>query len=50
MRDIILLQCTECKNKNYATMKNKKNTTGKITIKKYCKFDRRHTEHKETKA
>ena len=50
MRDIILLQCTECKSKNYSTMKNKKNTTEKINIKKFCKRDRRHTVHKETKA
>ncbi|MBF0566399.1 MAG: 50S ribosomal protein L33 [Nitrospirae bacterium] len=50
MRDIILLQCTKCKSKNYATKKNKKNTTGKLVIKKFCKFDRQHTEHKETKA
>ena len=50
MRDIILLQCTECKSKNYSTMKNKKNTTEKINIKKFCKKDRRHTVHKETKA
>ncbi len=50
MRDIILLQCTECKSKNYATRKNKKNTTEKILMKKYCKFERRHTDHKETKS
>ena len=50
MRDILLLQCTVCKRKNYSTRKNKKNTTEKLVLKKYCKFDRRHTEHKETKA
>ena len=30
MRDIILFQCTECKERNYSTMKNKKNTTEKL--------------------
>jgi large subunit ribosomal protein L33 len=50
MRDIILLQCTECKNKNYSTMKNKKNTPDKLQLKKYCKHCRKHTLHKETKA
>ncbi|KJU85097.1 Ribosomal protein L33 [Candidatus Magnetobacterium bavaricum] len=50
MRDIILLQCTVCKRKNYSTRKNKKNTTGKLTLKKFCRHDRKHTEHKETKA
>ena len=50
MRDIILLQCTECKNKNYSTTKNKKNTPDKLQLKKYCRHCRRHTLHKETKA
>ena len=50
MRDIILLACQTCKQRNYSTMKNKKNTTGKLELKKYCKFCRLHTVHKETKA
>ncbi|MDW7999317.1 MAG: 50S ribosomal protein L33 [Thermodesulfovibrio sp.] len=50
MRDIILLQCTECKSKNYSTTKNKKNTPDKLQLKKYCKHCKRHTLHKETKA
>jgi large subunit ribosomal protein L33 len=50
MRIIILLQCTECKRRNYSTMKNKKNTTDKLELKKYCRHCRKHTAHKETKA
>jgi len=50
MRTIILFQCTECKNKNYSSMKNKKNTTEKIELSKFCKHCRKHTPHKETKA
>jgi len=50
MREIILLQCTECKNKNYSTTKNKKTTPDKLQLKKYCKHWRRHTLHKETKT
>ncbi|NOX20866.1 MAG: 50S ribosomal protein L33 [Nitrospirae bacterium] len=50
MRMIILLQCTECKNKNYSTTKNKRNTPDKLQLKKYCRHCRRHTVHKETKA
>ncbi|MCX8084909.1 MAG: 50S ribosomal protein L33 [Calditerrivibrio sp.] len=49
MREIITLACTECKNRNYTTTKNKKTTTGKLELKKYCKFDRKHTVHRETK-
>ncbi|MBI5142877.1 MAG: 50S ribosomal protein L33 [Nitrospirae bacterium] len=50
MRDIILLRCDECKERNYSTMKNKKNTTEKLNLKKYCNRCRKHTAHKETKA
>jgi large subunit ribosomal protein L33 len=49
MRINILLQCTECKRRNYSTEKNKKNTTGRLEVKKYCPFDRKHTVHRETK-
>ena len=50
MRIILLLQCEECKRRNYSTMKNKKNTTDKLMLKKYCRHCRKHTAHKETKA
>jgi len=49
MRDIITLQCTECGRRNYTTTKNKKINKEKLQIKKYCKFDRKHTVHKEVK-
>ncbi|MBF0170531.1 MAG: 50S ribosomal protein L33 [Nitrospinae bacterium] len=49
MRDIIHLQCTECKRKNYSTTKNKKRTPDRIEMKKYCRFCHKHTPHKETK-
>jgi len=49
MRDIVILACSECKNRNYTTTKNKKTTTGKLEFKKYCKHCRTHTVHKETK-
>ncbi len=49
MRDIITLACSECKQRNYTTTKNKKNTSQKLEFKKYCRFCRTHTPHKETK-
>ncbi|WP_432735555.1 50S ribosomal protein L33 [Maridesulfovibrio sp. FT414] len=49
MRVKIQMQCTECKRRNYSTMKNKKNTTGRIELKKYCPFDKKHTLHRENK-
>ena len=49
MRDIIILACTECKNRNYNTDKNKKNNPDRIEMNKYCKHCKKHTLHKETK-
>ena len=49
MRDIITLQCPECKNKNYSTTKNKKTTTGRLEFSKFCNTCRKHTAHKEAK-
>ena len=36
MREIITLACTECKNRNYTTEKNKKNDPDRIELKKFC--------------
>ncbi|MDR1505841.1 MAG: 50S ribosomal protein L33 [Treponema sp.] len=47
--ELIALQCAECKRKNYTTSKNRRNTQGKLELKKYCPFDRKHTLHVETK-
>lgn len=49
MRTIIQLECTTCKNRNYSTTKNKTRTPDRLNFKKYCKFCRKHTDHKETK-
>ena len=49
MRDIVALQCGDCKRRNYSTTRNKKTTTSKLEARKYCRFCRRHTDHKETK-
>lgn len=49
MRVKITLACTECKQRNYNTMKNKKNDPDRLEFNKYCRFCRKHTLHKETK-
>ena len=49
MRDNVTLQCSECKERNYVTTKNKKTTTGKLEFRKYCSRCRKHTSHKETR-
>lgn len=45
----ITLRCNECKQRNYNTKKNKKNTPDRVEMKKYCRFCRKHTVHTETK-
>jgi len=49
MRDIVQMQCTECKRKNYTTDKNKKTTSGKLEFKKFCRFCGGHKVHRESK-
>ena len=49
MRVKVTLECTECKQRNYNTMKDKKNTPDRIELNKYCPFCKKHTLHKETK-
>ena len=45
----VTLVCTECKQRNYDTKKNKKNDPDRLELNKYCKFCRKHTLHKESK-
>lgn len=45
----ITLACTECKQRNYNTTKEKKNHPERLETSKYCRFCRKHTVHKETK-
>ncbi|HIV86085.1 MAG TPA: 50S ribosomal protein L33 [Candidatus Monoglobus merdigallinarum] len=49
MQTKITLACTECKQRNYDTTKNKQNCPDRLELKKYCRFCRKHTVHKETR-
>jgi len=49
MRDIVSLACTACKRRNYSTTRNKKKTTERLEMKKFCPSCRAHTVHKESK-
>ncbi len=49
MRENITMACTECKQRNYETQKNKRNDPDRIEERKFCKFCGKHTVHKETK-
>jgi len=48
-RMVLSLACTVCKERNYTTEKNSKNDSGRISMNKYCKHCRKHTEHREEK-
>lgn len=45
----VVLACTVCKQRNYYTEKNKRNDPDRLELKKYCRFCRTHTPHRETK-
>jgi len=47
-RMMIALACSVCKRQNYMSSKNKTNTPDKLVLKKYCKFCKKTTEHKES--
>ncbi len=49
MREIITLQCTECKRKNYSKTKNKKTKTERMEMSKFFAYCRTHKPHKEIK-
>lgn len=48
-RQRVTLVCTECKEENYRTSKNKKNTQDRLELNKYCPKCRKNTLHREKK-
>jgi large subunit ribosomal protein L33 len=48
-REIIRVVCTEDGKNYYTTTKNKRNTEGRLEIKKYNPSLRKHTLHREKK-
>lgn len=45
----VTLACTECKERNYTTEKNRRNDPERLEFTKYCKRERKHTVHRETR-
>jgi large subunit ribosomal protein L33 len=43
------MKCSECKRITTYTQRNKKKVKEKLSLKKYCKFCRKHTLHNESK-
>jgi large subunit ribosomal protein L33 len=48
-RPPITLACDACKRRNYVTTKNKTNTRDRLEMKKFCRWCRQHTVHRETR-
>lgn len=48
-RIVITLACTECKERNYVTKKNKRNDQGRLELNKHCPRCRVHRMHREQK-
>ncbi len=46
---LIKLQCSACKRFTHWSRKNRKRVERKIELKKFCKWCRKHTVHKEVK-
>ena len=38
----VTLECTDCKRRNYITMKSKVNDRERLEMKKYCSNERKH--------
>lgn len=48
-RELIGFVCSECKQQNYVSEKNKLNTQEKLELNKFCNNCRKVTKHTETK-
>jgi large subunit ribosomal protein L33 len=49
VRPVITLECTNCKERNYTTEKNRRNDPSRMELMKYCRRCRQHRLHRETK-
>ena len=48
-RNQVSLQCSECKEINYHSSKNKQNSPDRLELKKFCRRCKKNTLHKELK-
>ena len=49
IRPKITLACTDCKERNYITKKNKRNNPDRLEMAKFCPRCSKHTPHRETR-
>ena len=48
-RDLVTLECTECKRSRYTTTKSRRLHPERQEQNKYCRWCKHHTLHRETK-
>ncbi len=48
-RPKVTMACTECKERNYVTTKNRNTQRERLELRKFCPRDARHTIHRETR-
>ena len=48
-RDKVILECTDCKSRNFFTDKNKRKHPERVERRKYCPRCDKHQTHKESK-
>ncbi len=48
-KSFVKIKCEDCKRINYHTNRPKSDKEGKLEFKKFCKFCKKHTAHKESK-
>ncbi|MFH1706473.1 MAG: 50S ribosomal protein L33 [Planctomycetota bacterium] len=49
MKKPVQLECPNCKNRNYAILRDVGGNAERLQLKKYCKFCRAHTVHNQRK-
>jgi large subunit ribosomal protein L33 len=49
VRPKITLACVDCKNRNYISRKNRRNTPDRVELNKFCRKCGKHTAHGETR-
>ncbi len=48
-RVIITLSCTDCRERNYTSTKNRRNDTQRLELRKYCSRCHGHKVHREVR-
>ncbi|HXG35361.1 MAG TPA: 50S ribosomal protein L33 [Dehalococcoidia bacterium] len=48
-RVIITLACTECRSRNYTTVKNRRSDPDRFELRKFCPRCRNHQLHRESR-